>query len=236
MLYIQATHLKKNYGNRHVVKGINMVIKKNEILGVIGPNGAGKSTCIELLIGLKGRDGGTIQYFLEDFKENIGVQLQSSSFFPGLSVSENLKLFGAFYKRNVNKYELKDILLKCGLTESANTEASKLSGGQQKRLAIAITLIHNPKLIFLDEPTAALDPISRKEIHALVRQVNEEGRTVVFTSHDMEEVGHIADRIIFIDKGEIICEGAPKLLIAEHEVTNLESLYIKLVSKERVKC
>lgn len=236
MLYLQAIHLEKKYGNRHVVKGIDLEIKENEILGVIGPNGAGKSTCLELLIGLKERDGGSIQYFLEDFKENIGVQLQSSSFFPGLSVSENLKLFGAFYKRNVNKYELNDILLKCGLTESANTEASKLSGGQQKRLAIAITLIHNPKLIFLDEPTAALDPISRREIHALVRQVNDEGRTVVFTSHDMEEVSHIADRIIFIDKGKIICEGEPKLLIAEHEVTNLESLYIKLVSKEGVEC
>lgn len=148
MLYLQATNLEKKYGNRHIVKGINLEIKDNEILGVIGPNGAGKSTCLELLIGLKERDGGTIQYFLEDFKENIGVQLQASSFFPGLSVSENLKLFGAFYKRNVNKYELNDILLKCRLTESANTEASKLSGGQQKRLAIAITLIHQPKLVF----------------------------------------------------------------------------------------
>ncbi|MGE7979046.1 ABC transporter ATP-binding protein [Psychrobacillus sp. NPDC093200] len=236
MLYLQATNLVKKYGNRDVVKDINMNISQNEILGVIGPNGAGKTTCIELLIGLKEEDGGTIQYFMEDFKNNIGVQLQSISFFPRLSVSENLRLFGAFYKKNVNKYEMKEILSKCNLTQSANMEASKLSGGQQKRLAIALTLIHDPKLIFLDEPTAALDPLSKKELHSLIRQVNKEGRTVVFTSHDMEEVNYLANRIIFINKGRIICEGDPKLLIEEHNVANLESLYIKLISEEVSEC
>ena len=236
MLYLQATNLVKKYGNRDVVKDINMNISQNEILGVIGPNGAGKTTCIELLIGLKEEDGGTIQYFMEDFNKNIGVQLQSISFFPRLSVSENLKLFGAFYKKNINKYEIKEILSKCNLTQSANMEASKLSGGQQKRLAIAITLIHDPKLIFLDEPTAALDPLSKKELHFLIRQVNKEGRTVVFTSHDMEEVNYLAHRIIFINKGRIICEGDPKLLIEEHNVANLESLYIKLISEEVSEC
>lgn len=236
MFYIQAHDIQKQYGVRKVIKGISMCIQKNEILAVIGPNGSGKSTTLEMLVGLRKLDQGDVEYWLDAYKAHIGVQLQSVPFFPGLTALENLRIFAAFYKKVISNDETKELLRKCGLLEASHTEASKLSGGQQKRLAIAAALVHNPELVFLDEPTAALDPRSRMEIHQLINQLYKEGKTVVFTSHDMDEVFKLATRVIMIDQGEKIAEGNAEELCSQYGVKDLEKLYLKLTSEERVQC
>ncbi|MFF5995621.1 ABC transporter ATP-binding protein [Lysinibacillus sp. KU-BSD001] len=227
-MYIQAINLQKSYNKRKIVKGIHLEIGQGEILAVIGPNGAGKSTTLEILIGLRKADAGEINYWLDAYKEKIGVQLQAAPFFVGLNAFENLKLFAAFYKKKLTDCQVNDMLKICGLYDVRKVDASKLSGGQQKRLAISIALIHNPDLIFLDEPTAALDPRARQEIHHLIKQLHKQNKTVVFTSHDMDEVDKLATRVMMIDEGEIIAQGNPSALCREHHVSNLEQLYLKL--------
>jgi len=227
-MFIQAIDVEKSYKRRKIVKGINLDIKQNEILAIIGPNGAGKSTTIEMLIGLKNADEGKINYWIDAYKEKIGVQLQTAPFFVGLNAFENLKLFAALYKCKLTDEQVNKVLKMCGLYNSRKTDASKLSGGQQKRLAISIALIHNPQLIFLDEPTAALDPRARQEIHELIRELHSQGKTVVFTSHDMDEVGKLATRIIMIDQGEILVQGKQVQLCKEYNVSSLEELYLQL--------
>lgn len=227
-MFIQANDVEKSYNRRKIVKGISLSVKQNEILAIIGPNGAGKSTTIEMLIGLRKADAGNINYWVDAYKEKIGVQLQTAPFFVGLNAFENLKLFAALYKYKLTDDQVNTVLKMCGLYNSRKTDASKLSGGQQKRLAISIALIHNPQLIFLDEPTAALDPRARQEIHELINELYRQGKTVVFTSHDMDEVGKLATRIIMIDQGEILVQGEPIQLCKEYNVYSLEELYLQL--------
>ena len=227
-MFIQATNLHKTYDKRTIVESISLDIQENEILAVIGPNGAGKSTTLEMLVGLKQADRGEINYWYGRFKEKIGVQLQAAPFFAGLTASENLKLFAAFYNKKLTDKQVDEVLSSCGLYDAKKVDASKLSGGQQKRLAISIALIHSPELIFLDEPTAALDPRARQDIHGLIRQLHQQGKSVVFTSHDMDEVDRLATRVIMIDQGRIIAEGNPASLCAEHGVARLEELYLRL--------
>ena len=227
-MLIQARNLQKSYNRRKIVKGIHLDVHANEILAVIGPNGAGKSTTLEMLIGLKKADVGEISYWLTTYKEKIGVQLQVAPFFVGLNAFENLMLFASFYKKKLTDKKVNEVLRMCGLYNSRKTDASKLSGGQQKRLAISIALIHNPEVIFLDEPTAALDPRARQEIHDLIRELHRQGKTVVFTSHDMDEVKKLATRIMMIDQGEIIAQGEPTQLCNDYNVPSLDDLYLQL--------
>lgn len=227
-MLIQAKNLQKSYNKRKIVNGIHLDVHSNEILAVIGPNGAGKSTTIEMLIGLRKADVGEINYGLHNYKEKIGVQLQLAPFFVGLNAYENLMLFASFYKKKLQDHQVNEVLKMCGLYDSRKTDASKLSGGQQKRLAISIALIHNPEVIFLDEPTAALDPRARQDIHDLIRELHRQGKTVVFTSHDMDEVKKLATRIIMIDQGEIIVQGDPIQLCNEYNVSSLDELYLQL--------
>lgn len=227
-MFIHARNLHKFYGRRKIVSGVNLDVHENEILAVIGSNGAGKSTTIEMLIGLRKADAGHIKYWLETYKEKMGVQLQTAPFFVGLNASENLKLFASFYRKKLTDEEVQGVLKMCGLAHVGKVEASKLSGGQQKRLAICIALIHNPELIFLDEPTAALDPRARQEIHELIRELQYQGKTVVFTSHDMAEVEKLATRIVMIDQGQIIVEGKTDQLCKAYNIESLETLYLQL--------
>ena len=229
-MFIQASNLVKSYNKRKIVKGVHLDIRQNEILAVIGPNGAGKSTIIELLIGLRQADSGEIHYMLDDYMEKMGVQLQAAPFFAGLNAFENLMLFAAFYKKKLTGAQVNEVLQLCGLYDNRKVDASKLSGGQQKRLAISIALIHNPALIVLDEPTAALDPRARQEIHKLIKQLHQQGKTVVFTSHDMDEVDKLATRVIMVDEGKIIAEGITDHLCKELNVSTLEQLYLHLTS------
>lgn len=225
---IKADGLRKWYSSRAVVNGVSVSVYENEILAIIGPNGAGKSTTIEMVLGLRTQDEGKVSYWSDDYRRSVGVQLQATPFFPGLTAFENLQLFAAFYKRKLSKQEGVELLTLCGLQEVVKTEASKLSGGQQKRLAIAVALVHNPKVVFLDEPTAALDPKSRRELHQLIKELHQRGTTVVFTSHDMDEVAKLSDRVMMIDKGAVIAEGTAAELCRINGVQNLEELYLQL--------
>ncbi|MBY0121512.1 ABC transporter ATP-binding protein [Bacillus sp. S/N-304-OC-R1] len=225
---IHAIGLKKQYNSGPAVNGITISVFEQEVLAIIGPNGAGKSTTIEMILGLRKPDEGEVFYWSEDFRRSVGVQLQATPFFQGLTALENLQLFGAFYKRKISKDESMKLLKLCGLGDVCKTEASKLSGGQQKRLAIAIALVHDPKVVFLDEPTAALDPRSRREIHELMMKLFERGTSVVFTSHDMDEVSKLSHRVVMIDNGSVIAEGSPDHLCREYCVPNLEELYLHI--------
>lgn len=225
---VNAIDLRKSYSSREVVKGISISVYENEILTIIGPNGAGKSTTIEMMLGLRKPDDGSISYWDDNFRKTVGVQLQSTPFFQGLTALENIQLFAAFYKRKLSRQESLELLMLCGLGDAAKTEAGRLSGGQQKRLAIAVALVHEPKIIFLDEPTAALDPRSRREIHQLILCLHERGSSIVFTSHDMEEVSKLSHHVIMIDQGVVIGEGPAEDLISKHDVSNLEEVYLLL--------
>lgn len=228
---VEARGLRKMYRGRAVVDQIDLQFVRGETVAIIGPNGAGKSTTLDMILGLKRPDAGTIRFWRKNPLEQIGVQLQQTPFFPGLSARENLKLFASFYRKKLSADQVSKHLAFCGLLESAKTEASRLSGGQQKRLAIAASLVHDPELLFLDEPTAALDPKARKDIHALIRKLAAAGTTVVFTSHDMEEVHRLADRVVMVLEGRIAAEGTAEALCDRHGVADLEELYVKLTEE-----
>lgn len=229
---LEAQHLVKRYGDRVVVKDIDLIVAPGEVVGLIGPNGAGKSTTLEMVLGLRMPDSGEVVFWVKDPRRQIGVQLQTTPFFRGLTVAENLTLFANFYGLQLTKQQVADLLARCGLTEVARTEASRLSGGQQKRLAIALTLAHQPHLIFLDEPTAGLDPRARREIRELIRSLAATGSAIVFTSHDMEEVGKLTDRVVLIVEGRVRAEGKPADLLDKYHVGSLEELYLKLTDEE----
>lgn len=227
-LLIEAKGLTKKFKDREVVKGIDLEVQKGEVLALIGTNGAGKSTTLSMLLGILKPDGGLVSRWKENFKAFTGVQLQSTPFFEGYTAEENLELFSALYNRKLSKAAIQNILDECGLREAKKTPAVRLSLGQQKRLAIAVTTVHNPELVILDEPTAGLDPRARHEIRNMINQLAEKGVTVVFSSHDMEEVARIADRIILMHEGRIVADGTPENLLEIHDAENLEELYLQL--------
>ncbi|XID95642.1 ABC transporter ATP-binding protein [Paenibacillaceae bacterium WGS1546] len=228
---IQAQGLVKKYGSRTVVNGLDLTVGQGEVLAVIGPNGAGKSTTLDMLLGLKKADAGTVRFWRESPNRHIGVQLQSTPFFPGFTALENIRMFAAFYGLRLADAELLGHLRRCGLEEAAKTDAARLSGGQQKRLAIAMTLIHEPQLVFLDEPTAALDPRARRDVRGLIRSLAASGTSVVFTSHDMEEVHKLASRIVLICEGRIEAAGTADELLAEYGLASLEEVYLHLTER-----
>lgn len=231
MNLIEGKKLVKNFKNKPVIQGIDFEIRQGEILALIGPNGVGKSTTIAMLLGILPPDGGTISYWRSDYKEHIGAQLQSTPFFEGYSARENLKLFAALYHVNLNDEEIEKKLTDCHLEETGKIPAVKLSIGQQKRLAIGVTTVHRPELVVLDEPTAGLDPRSRYEIKEMIDALAKNNQTVLFSSHDMEEVEKLTNRLIFMNHGKIIDQGSPAELIDKHQVENLEMLYLKFTEK-----
>lgn len=228
MNLIEGKKLVKNFNNKQVIQGIDLEIKQGEILALIGPNGVGKSTTIAMLLGILAPDSGSVSYWRDDYKAHIGAQLQSTPFFEGYSAKENLRLFGALYHTNLSDKQIDQKLADCHLEDAGKTPAVKLSIGQQKRLAIGVTTVHHPELVLLDEPTAGLDPRSRHEIKAMIDSLADNKQTVLFSSHDMEEVEKLADRLIFMNHGKIVDQGQPGALIKKHQVKNLEMLYLKL--------
>jgi len=229
--FIKAEGLKKAYGKKHVVNGLDLEINEGEVLAIIGPNGAGKSTTLDLILGLRRPDQGSVGYWISEPNRYMGLQLQSTPFFPGFTALENLRMFAAFYGLHMPDHLLLNHLQSYGLAEAARTDAQRLSGGQQKRLAIAMALIHQPKLLFLDEPTAALDPRARQEVRELIQALASTGTSIVFTSHDMEEVHKIADRIVMINDGLIQASGSPESLLLQYGKDSLEELYLSLTDK-----
>jgi ABC-2 type transport system ATP-binding protein len=243
---ISVENLVKNYGNFEAVKGISFEVYENEIFGLLGPNGAGKSTTLEIIETLRtktdGRiivDGIDLDKHPQEIKKIIGVQLQTSGFYPNLNLIELIDLFAGLYNRKVNAMELLDMV---NLRDKAKAKVKELSGGQKQRFSIATTLINDPKIIFLDEPTTGLDPQARRNLWELVRQIRSRGTTVIITTHYMDEAEYLCDRVAIVDSGRIVAMNTPDKLIDELVETgferpkevkqaNLEDVFIHLTGK-----
>jgi ABC-2 type transport system ATP-binding protein len=218
MAIIEVEGLRKHYGEIRAVDGIDLTVETGEFFGVLGPNGAGKTTTLELIEGLRRADDGRIEVFGEPpwprnpaLLPRIGVQHQATAFFDFLTAREQLVVFADLY--GTPRSRVDELLDKVGLTEFAGLQTRKLSGGQQQRLSIAAALVHDPELVFLDEPSAALDPQARRNLWDLLRRINEEGRTVVLTTHYMEEAEYLCDRVAIIDHGRILAVDSPASLV-----------------------
>jgi ABC-2 type transport system ATP-binding protein len=205
---IEITNLTKKYGNFTAVDNINFQVKEGEIFGILGPNGAGKTTTLEMIEGLKGITSGTAVLDGKDVtrqthavKSIIGVQLQASSFFEGLNLVELINVFASLYDRQVDAIGL---LKMVQLEEKAKSEVKELSGGQKQRLSIAVALVNDPKVLFLDEPTTGLDPQARRNLWDLVQTINKQGKTIVITTHYMDEAEVLCDRIAVMDHAHIV--------------------------------
>jgi ABC-2 type transport system ATP-binding protein len=215
---IAVQDLRKSYGSLAAVDGVSFDVEQGEFFGILGPNGAGKTTTLEMLEGLRQPDSGTLSVLgLPPWPRNpallprIGVQLQASSFFERLTVREQIATFASLY--GVSSRRADEMLSTVGLDESAATRTEKLSGGQAQRLSIACALVHDPELVFLDEPTGALDPQARRNLWDLLRQINADGRTVVLTTHHMDEAEILCDRVAIMDHGKILQLGPPATLV-----------------------
>ncbi|MGT2907224.1 ABC transporter ATP-binding protein [Streptococcus dentiloxodontae] len=211
---------------------MNFKIKENEIVALLGKNGAGKTTTIRLLLGIIKPDQGKISYGMPDFNKRIGAQLQTTPFFEALNIIDNLKLFATFYDVSLSKNDIEKLLKEHNLYEARKTKAAKLSLGQQKRLTIIITTIHQPDLVILDEPSAGLDPSGQRDVQQMIQRLKQEGKSVLFASHDMIEIKNTADRVMLLHEGRILESGAPDELMTKYHVTNLEELFYTLTNKE----
>jgi ABC-2 type transport system ATP-binding protein len=213
---LQVEKLVKRYGELEAVRGVSFSVEEGEVFGLLGPNGAGKTSTIEVLEGLRVPDGGRVAVCGFDPQENptelkreIGAALQSTSLPDKLRVSEALSLFGSFYERRRKPDEL---LKRFGLEEKRNSFYSQLSGGQKQRLALAMALLNDPRVLFLDEPTAGLDPQVRREIYDIIEELKQEKKTIVLTTHYIEEAERLCDRVAIIDHGKVIAFGTPREL------------------------
>ncbi len=216
---IYVRDLRKSYAAFEAVKGIDFEVRPGEVFGLLGPNGAGKTTTVEILEGLRPRSGGEVKVLDFDperqkqaLKQRIGVCLQATNLPDKITVREALQLFAAFYDRTVNA----DVLIKrLQLWDKKDAAFQTLSGGQKQRLAIALALINDPQLIFLDEPTSGLDPQVRLEIRDLLEELRAEKRTILMTTHYIEEAEKLCDRVAIVDAGKIIAIGSPRELQAQ---------------------
>ncbi len=208
--------LRKRYGDREAVRGIDLDIRRGEIFAFLGPNGAGKTTTVEILEGFRQASGGTVEVLGRNpwraptsWRTRIGIVLQESEAEPGLTVRECLGLYAGYYP---NPREVDETLELVGLAGQAHQRTSALSGGQRRRLDVALALIGNPELIFLDEPTTGFDPAARRAAWEVIAGLRSLGKTVFLTTHYMEEAEWLADRIAVIAAGEIVAEGPPQTL------------------------
>lgn len=213
---ISVAGLTKNYGEVRAVRGIDFEVAAGEVFGLLGPNGAGKTTTVEILEGIRQRSGGDVRVLDYDpdrqkkqLKDRIGVCLQATNLPDKIKVIEALQLFGSFYTRTLKP---DDLLQRLQLSEKREAFYSTLSGGQKQRLAIALALVNDPSLLFLDEPTTGLDPQVRLEIHGLVKELRGEKRTILLTTHYIQEAESLCDRVAIVDEGRIIALGPPREL------------------------
>ncbi|HZU28163.1 MAG TPA: ABC transporter ATP-binding protein [Bryobacteraceae bacterium] len=226
---ITVRGLRKNYGEVEAVRGIDFEVRAGEVFGLLGPNGAGKTTTVEILEGLRSRTEGDVRVLGYDpavqvkaLKDGIGVCLQATNLPEKIRVREALDLFAAFYSHTVDRDQ---ILRRLQLEEKRDAFYSKLSGGQKQRVALALALVNDPKLLFLDEPTTGLDPQVRLEIHKLIEELRSAHRTIVLTTHYIEEAERLCDRVAIIDRGRIIEIGTPREIQARtlgHSLIEIE--------------
>ncbi len=243
---ITVKNLVKKYGNFTAVDQISFDVYEGEIFGLLGPNGAGKTTTLEILETLRDKTSGEV--FVDGFsvdkdpgsiKKRIGVQLQAAGYYPNLTLTELIELFSGLYGIKVSPLEM---LGKVSLVDKAKARYKELSGGQKQRFSIATTLINNPRIVFLDEPTTGLDPQARRNLWDLIRNIRDAGTTVVITTHYMDEAEVLCDRVAFVDSGKVIGINSPDHFIDELVASgferekqvksaNLEDVFIHLTGK-----
>ena len=237
---ITIQNLTKKFEDKTAVENLSLQVNKGELFGLLGPNGAGKTTIINILCGLVKPTSGTAKVYGYDtqketpkVKELIGVCTQETAIYPYLTGAENLELFGNLYglKGKMLKERSAMLLTKMGLKEDAKRIASKYSGGMKRRLSLTLALIHDPQVAFLDEPTVAMDPQSRHVVWDFIKEQKTQSKTIILTTHYMEEAEELCDRVGIIDHGKLIALGTPKELIAKNQVKNLEELFIKLTGR-----
>ena len=244
---IKVKSLSKKYNGLKAVNHISFDVYEGEIFGILGPNGAGKTTAIEMMEGLRDIDTGDILIDNIDIdknpikaKEILGIQLQESEYFDHLNVCEILMLFGSFYEKTVNP---KDLLDRVELSSKGKSLVKQLSGGQKQRLSIALTLVNDPKILFLDEPTTGLDPQARRIMWEFIKNLQNENKTVILTTHYMEEAETLCNRVAIMDEGKILTINSPDNLIKKllkkgfkKEIkvkeANLEDVFIDLTGKK----
>lgn len=243
---ITVKDLVKNYGSFEAVKGISFDVYEGEVFGLLGPNGAGKSTTLEIIETLREKtsgevivDGLNLDKDASEIKKIIGVQLQSSGYYPGLNLVQLVELFCGLYNREVAPLGL---LESVNLRDKAKAKFKDLSGGQKQRFSVATTLINQPRIIFLDEPTTGLDPQARRSLWELVKNIRDQGTTVIITTHYMDEAEYLCDRIAIIDAGKIIALDTPDKMVdnlvatgferpREVKKANLEDVFIHLTGR-----
>jgi len=237
---IVIEHLGKKYQDTTALEDLTLQVGKGELFGLLGPNGAGKTTTINILCGLVKPTTGTATVCGYDVlkesakvKELIGVCVQETSIYPYLTGAENVQLFGNLYA--MDKAELNArrnmLITKMGLAEDAKRRAGKYSGGMKRRLSLILALINDPQIAFLDEPTVAMDPQSRHAVWDFLKELKREEKTIILTTHYMEEAEELCDRVGIIDHGKLIALGTPKELIVKNRVNNLEEVFLKLTGR-----
>jgi ABC-2 type transport system ATP-binding protein len=240
---VSVRDLRKKYGQIEAVAGISFDVQQGEVFALLGPNGAGKTTTVEILEGLRQADGGSATVAGVDVtkdptkvKSLIGVQLQSSAFPENFLAKEIVELFAIFYERKVDALAL---LRAVGLEDRAKQKSEKLSGGQRQRLSIAVAMVNEPQVLFLDEPTTGLDPQARRNLWELIKDIRKRGTTVLLTTHYLDEAEVLCDRVAIMDAGKIIALDSPKALITQllgrgfskpvlQQQANLEDVFLEL--------
>lgn len=243
---ISVKNLIKNYGDFQAVKNISFDVYEGEIFGLLGPNGAGKSTTLEIIETLRTKtsgdiivDGFNLDKHPEEIKKVIGVQLQAAGYYPNLNLVELLNMFAGLYNKSISPLSVLDSV---NLRDKAKAKYKQLSGGQKQRFSVAITLINQPKIIFLDEPTTGLDPQARRNLWNLISDIRKQGTTIIITTHYMDEAEILCDRVAIIDAGKIISIASPDQMIDELVTSgferpkqvkraNLEDVFIHLTGK-----
>jgi ABC-2 type transport system ATP-binding protein len=215
---IVVEDVRKAYGDLNAVDGVSLTVAEGEFFGILGPNGAGKTTTLEIIEGLREPDSGSVRLLGESpwprnvaLLPRIGVQLQATAFFEKLTAREQLRTFAALYRVSADRAD--EMLELVGLTDKADTREDRLSGGQRQRLSIACALIHDPDVVFLDEPTAALDPQARRNLWDVLRAIQERGKTILYTTHYLDEAEILCDRVAIMDRGRILAMDAPATLV-----------------------
>jgi ABC-2 type transport system ATP-binding protein len=213
---IQVDDLTKSYGTYEALRGVSFEIREGEVFGLLGPNGAGKTTTVEILEGYRDRDGGVVSVLGFDpakagraFRERIGVVLQQSQLYPNLTVLETHRVFAAYYEQPRDVDEVIDLV---GLDEKRDARVKTLSGGQKRRLDLGVALVGNPDLVFLDEPTTGFDPAARRAAWDMIRSLRSLGKTILLTTHYLDEAEQLADRVAVLREGRIVREGTPREL------------------------
>jgi ABC-2 type transport system ATP-binding protein len=225
MTAISVRGLRKTYGELEAVRGIDFEVERGEVFGLLGPNGAGKTTTVEILEGYRRRDDGEVEVLGVDparaggdWRERIGVVLQSSAMYETLTVTEHLRLFAGYFERARPVDEVVELV---GLGEKRDTRVRRLSGGQRRRLDLGLALVGDPDLIFLDEPTTGFDPHARRQAWETLRSLRSLGKTIVLTTHYLDEAERLADRVAVLRRGEIVAVGPPSELIGGMPATEI---------------